>query len=108
MIGDKIKSRRIALGLTQEELAHKLGYKSKSTINKIELNKHDIDSEKIKRFAAALECAPVDLIDTPTSEPFDLDKFVDFARRLKALPPELQSNVYQYIAFLEKSVGGEI
>ena len=36
IVGKNIKKRRIALGLTQEDLAKKLGYKSKSTINKIE------------------------------------------------------------------------
>ena len=35
-IGLRIQQRRKALGLTQEELAFKMGYKSKSTINKIE------------------------------------------------------------------------
>ena len=42
MIGDKIKAQRLAMGLTQEELAARMGYKSKSTINKIELNINDI------------------------------------------------------------------
>ena len=35
-IGDRIKSRREELGLTQDDLALKLGYKSRSSINKIE------------------------------------------------------------------------
>ena len=34
MIGEKIKERRTALNLTQEELAQKLGYKSKSARTK--------------------------------------------------------------------------
>ena len=32
----RIKERRESLGMSQEELAKKLGYKSRSTINKIE------------------------------------------------------------------------
>lgn len=36
-MGRKIAERRKELGFTQEELAAKVGYKSKSTINKIEL-----------------------------------------------------------------------
>ena len=43
MIGDKIKAQRLAMGLTQEELAARMGYKSKSTINKIELNRIHFD-----------------------------------------------------------------
>lgn len=30
MLGDFIKQRRLELGMTQEDLTHKLGYKSKS------------------------------------------------------------------------------
>ena len=36
-IYDRIKLRREELGMSQQELAYKLGYKSRSTINKIEL-----------------------------------------------------------------------
>ena len=34
-IGDRIKQRRIELGMSQQELATAMGYTSKSTINKI-------------------------------------------------------------------------
>ena len=51
-IGKKIKEKRILLGLTQEELANKLGYKSKSTINKIELGINDIPQSKVSEFAS--------------------------------------------------------
>ena len=36
----RIKARREELGMSQEELATKLGYKSRSTINKIEMGKN--------------------------------------------------------------------
>ena len=36
-VGKNIKKRREFLGLSQEKLAEKLGYKSRSTINKIEM-----------------------------------------------------------------------
>jgi len=57
-IGKKIQQRRKDLGLTQEELATRMGYKSKSTINKIELGKNDIPQSKIVRFAEALNTSP--------------------------------------------------
>lgn len=53
-IGEKIKNRRIELNMTQEELALKMGYKSKSTINKIELGINDIPLSKVEDFAKAL------------------------------------------------------
>ena len=54
-IGSNIRSRRLELNMTQEELASKLGYKSKSTINKIELGINDIPQSKIVQFANALD-----------------------------------------------------
>lgn len=57
-IGSNIRKIRISLGMTQEELATKMGYKSKSTINKIELGKNDIPQSKIKQFAEALSTTP--------------------------------------------------
>mgnify|MGYP001435298141 CR=1 FL=1 len=44
----RIKARREELGMSQEGLATKLGYKSRSTINKIEMGKNDITQSKIK------------------------------------------------------------
>ena len=41
-IGKRIKARREELGMTQEELAARLGYKSKTTIAKIENGTNDI------------------------------------------------------------------
>lgn len=55
---DIIKKRREELGLSQEELAAKLGYKSRSSINKIELGLSDIPFSKIPLFAKALELEP--------------------------------------------------
>ena len=53
--GERIKARREELGLSQDNLARKLGYKSRSTINKIELGKTDIGQAKIIALARALE-----------------------------------------------------
>lgn len=55
---ENIKIRRQALKLSQEELAQKLGYKSTSTIAKIEAGKIDLPQSKIKAFADALETTP--------------------------------------------------
>ena len=57
-IGDRIKMRREELGITQEELAHKLGYKSRSSINKIELNSNNLTQSKIERIADILNTTP--------------------------------------------------
>lgn len=61
-IGKRIMARRKELGMTQEELALKMGYKSKSTINKIEMGKNDIPQSKIANFAKALSTTPAYLM----------------------------------------------
>lgn len=58
MVGHKIKELRLALGMTQEELAAKMGYKHKSSINKIELNQTDITQTKVVEFAKVLHSTP--------------------------------------------------
>lgn len=61
-VGDKILYMRKQLGLTQEELARRMGYKSKSTINKIELGINDIPQSKIAQFADVLGTTPAHLM----------------------------------------------
>lgn len=53
--GERVKARRIELGLSQEELARKLGYTSRSTINKIENGTNDVVQTKVVDFAKALD-----------------------------------------------------
>ena len=47
--GDRIRARREQLGMTQDELAHKLGYKSRSSVNKIELGKQELTQKKLRQ-----------------------------------------------------------
>lgn len=61
-VGDNILRRRRELGLTQEELAKRMGYKSKSTINKIEMGINDIPQSKIAKFATVLFTTPAYLM----------------------------------------------
>lgn len=61
-LGDNILYMRKQLGLTQEELAQRVGYKSKSSINKIELGLNDIPRSKVVKFAEALGTTPARLM----------------------------------------------
>lgn len=54
----RIKSRREELGMSQEELAQKVGYKSRSSIQKIEKGENDISQSKVKALAEALNTTP--------------------------------------------------
>lgn len=53
-IGNRIKQLRIERDMSQDELAKRCGYTSRSTINKIELGINDIPQSKIKSIAEAL------------------------------------------------------
>lgn len=57
-LGKRIKKRRTDLHLTQEELAHRMGYKSKAAICKVEGGEDNITSDRIQKFADALETTP--------------------------------------------------
>lgn len=54
MIGNRIKQLRLERELSQDELARRSGYGSRSTINKIELGINDVPQSKIKAIAEAL------------------------------------------------------
>lgn len=58
-IGEKIRQRREELGMTQSELARKVGYKSRSSINKLEKDdKNGVSREQLYKIAQALKVTP--------------------------------------------------
>lgn len=57
-ISQRIKNRRIELRMSQQELADKLGYTSRSSITKIEKGTNDIPRTKIIEIANALQTTP--------------------------------------------------
>jgi repressor LexA len=61
-IGEKVKQAREAKGMTQEELAHALGYKSRTSVNKIETGERDVPRRQIKKIAQILGVPPVSLL----------------------------------------------
>lgn len=71
-VGKRIKQRREELGLTQDELATRTGYKSRSSINKIERGGNDLPQTKIVAFAQALRTTPSYLLGWE-DDPIDYD-----------------------------------
>ena len=57
-INERIRQRRLELGFTQEELAHKIGYKSKVAICKIESGQRHVRQDMIENLAIALDTTP--------------------------------------------------
>ena len=102
-VGKNILKFRKELGWTQEELANRMGYKSKSTINKIEMGINDIPQSKIVKFAEVLGTTPAYLMgweeeDTTTPDKVELTEgeqmLLDLFRRV---PEESQQLVLQMI-----------
>ena len=99
MIGAKIRERRQELGLTQQQLAEMVGYTSKSTINKIEKDIHDVNQTMLIKIADALKVSPTFFLET-SREPGPSPAVSAYAEKFLQLTPEQQQNVVQYIDFL--------
>lgn len=59
---ENIRDRRKDLGMSQEELARKVGYTSRSTIARVEKGEIDLSRSKIIAFADALKTTPMELM----------------------------------------------
>jgi len=65
---ERIKERREALGMTQDQLAERMGFKGKSSISKIESAGGSVTLKTIEKAAKALNCSTSYLMgwsDTP-------------------------------------------
>lgn len=60
-LAERVRRRREELGLSQEELARRMGYQSRTSINKIEMGR-PVSQKIIVRLAAALDTTPVYLM----------------------------------------------
>lgn len=76
-LGEKIRFRREAMNMSQEELARRMGYKSRSSINKIE-NGRPVSQKIIFRLAEVLDTTPAYLMgwneEKPTAEDSGLSR----------------------------------
>lgn len=75
-----IRQKRLELNMSQEELAKRVGYTSRSTIARIEKGEIDISRDKIFAFAKALKTAPSELMGLSGCE----DALSDIANELSA------------------------
>lgn len=84
-IGSRIKARRRELGISQRELASRMGYTDHTTITRIEAGKVDPPQSRIAAFAKALGTTPGHLLGW-NAEPEDLGAM---AARVLADPAKL-------------------
>lgn len=62
IVGQNIKNKRLELGLTQEQLAQRVGVTSKAAISRVENGHEDLTTVRVKKYAEALNCTPAELM----------------------------------------------
>ena len=67
-LGNNIRNRRIALHLSQQDLADALGYKTRSSIAKLEKDNSSISAEKLNTLANTLNTTVDYLVNGTISE----------------------------------------
>ena len=82
-LGGRVRDYRIRQGMSQDELATKAGYTSRSSISKIEHGKADIPRSQIMTIAAALHIDPTELTIIDIQEPTPED--IALARQIHRL-----------------------
>lgn len=110
-IGERIRQKRESLGMTQEDLAFKLGYAGRSSVNKVE-NAEEVSMKKIKKYAEALNTTVAYLMGWEDEEIIaqnveidialtNMDKKVkEYALKLSALPKDKQEHIMSSIDML--------
>jgi len=92
-IYNKIKARRKELGMTQDDLAKKIGYYDKSMVSRIERGGCDLPHSKIVLFAKALDMTVADLIGTDDCIESDFDILYTLYHQLNM---EGREKVFEY------------
>lgn len=104
--GDNIKRFREAKGMSQDELAKKVGYSSRSTISCIESGKRDCTQKQILALANALGVSPGELLESNEKNALR-DKRKALIQKIEWLLSQLSeenlNNAAQYLAFLINS-----
>lgn len=125
LFGMNLKKLRLEKGMSQDELAKKLGYKGRSAINKIETGVNDMPRDMVVRCAEVLGVSPLDLFfyeylpDSDVHIPTQKDLLIDvlditiknesvrnavhaILEESKSLPISKLDQILSYIKFLKQ------
>lgn len=98
IVGKKIKAIREEMGISQRELAARMGYSNHSTIARIEAGKVDLPQSRVAQFAEALGTTPGHLMGWDAPKPATAQGALA-AQVLK--DPDLLSMVQKYMGLSE-------
>lgn len=62
-LGQRIKQLRVGLGLTQQQMASRMGYKDKQVVNRYEMDGANPTAYSLMQIAESLEVSLDELID---------------------------------------------
>ena len=113
--GKNLKRLRQERGMSQEELAKALGFKNRSSINKIEIGRSSIPTNLIAKTAEVLGVSPLELFQEETGPQMKVSE--EFVPELEILPSlwvdyeklsdKSKEQVASYIQFLKKQEEGD-
>ena len=93
-IGELIAKYRKEKGLSQEELANLLGYKSRTTINKIEKGQRDVPRNMIAQLSIILNVSPLDLLGENEKSSTPLNKREALSNMLENMTEKEMDDLY--------------
>lgn len=101
---ENIKERRIQLGMSQEELAAKVGYTHRGVISKIEAGKTNLTLEKLDAIAKALNTTAAKLtlpsIDCSKTQSIDSPIVAEVCKAADLLNEQQQQRLLEYAKML--------
>lgn len=109
-IYEKIRKLREDLGMSQEELALKVGFKTRSSVTKIEQGQRDLSQSQVVLFAKALNTTPEYLLGWEEKDdkkelfpsPLDDEEYIWIARNAKKLSGDQKSQLKDVMKVLFK------
>lgn len=109
-IGERIKERRMDLGLSQDELAKRVGYKSRSSINKIETSR-SLPASKITLMARALDTTESSLmgwdeppLDAKIRKPVQCAEKQELFDMVEDMDDKFAQRILEYAKFITSQV----
>ena len=90
-IANRLRQARLNKGLTQQQLADKMGYRSRSAICQIESDKYEISLDTAKKLAKILDVDPAWLVFGDEDIKDEINRLFDL------LPVEKQEAVLQFL-----------
>lgn len=85
-VGERIKQRRIELGMSQSDLAIKMGYKNKSAICRVEKDyEQNLTLDRVELFAKSLNCTPAYLMGWDNNTDNRMDYIIELPKDMELL-----------------------